>query len=280
VRASLPLFGILCRADSRPGIFRAISGAATLCAAVLLLFSASPAAAWSPGSQREIARDAARLAPPDLARLLQRHGEDLEAGAIEPFSERDASRHSLDPAENGRVDESLRSEVAAAIEAIRSHRPFAEISQRLGRVSHWVADVDNPLNAASSDSEESRYFRDYLLYAQSARPRMAVVVYEWKPPVAATGDLERMIAEARIRGSRLYPLIGSEYRRIGFASGRSRFDDRSTAFAVASIAYSHAVTDTARVFRYIWLAAGGADPRPVFARTRDRVLVLDQGGVP
>ena len=63
------------------------------------------------------------------------------------------------------------------------------------------------------------------------------------------------------RGRQLYPMIGREYRRIDFASGLGRFDDRSTAFGVGSLAFSHAVPDVTLVLRYIWLAAGGMDDR-------------------
>lgn len=277
MRAPLPLDGRFCRATAR----RWLTSALTVLLAILLSISIAPSAvAWSPKTQQTIAADAARLAPPDLARQLERHAEELAAGALEPFSDHAPKHHVGDRAAGGELDRMLRAEVAETIEAIRDHRGFAEVARRLGRVAHWSGDLSNPLNAASTDPEEPRYFRDFLLYAEAARPRFAVVVYEWRPPLRSEADVERLVSEGLDRGRRLYPLLGSEYRRIGFESGRRRFDDRSTAFALASIAYSHAVTDTARLYRYIWLAAGGVDPRSVFAHTRDRVLVLDQGGAP
>jgi hypothetical protein len=59
----------------------------------------------------------------------------------------------------------------------------------------------------------------------------------------------------------MYPRVGDEYRRIGYRNGTAGFDDRSTAFGVAAVSFSHAVSDLARVLRYVWLAGGGADPR-------------------
>ena len=47
-------------------------------------------------------------------------------------------------------------------------------------------------------------------------------------------------------------------------------------FGVAALAYSHAVTDAARLFRYIWLQAGGADERPILDKPRERLLLLDR----
>ena len=82
------------------------------------------------------------------------------------------------------------------------------------------------------------------------------------------------------RGRQLYPAIGEEYRRIGGigrVSGIGGFDDRSTAFAVAALSYSHAISDVARALRHVWLAAGGSDPRQRLAERRDSLLVGEAG---
>ena len=245
-------------------------------AALLAAASAAPSLAWSPATQRSIASDAVRLAPPDMARQLSRYPAELAAGAVEPFDDQPADRHHKDEDGSGSLDQILADETAAAIAAIRGFRSFTEVTRRMGRVAHWAADLNNPLNASSGDDQESRYFRDYLLYAESARPRFAVVLYENRSSLAARGDVDRLAGEALSRSRGLYPMIGREYRRIGFASGRSLFDDRSTAFGVAALAYSHAVTDAARLFRYVWLQAGGADQRPILDQPRDRMLLLDR----
>lgn len=254
--------------------------AAGLGALALATGLAAPATAWSPALQEAIAADAARLAPPDLARQLNRHADALAAGAREPFGEGRPERHYRHADGRGELDAAIAEEIAGAIDAIRERQPFAEIARRFGRIAHWTGDLANPLNAAESDPEERRYFRDFLAYVESAKPRFAVVVYEQRPPLASAADVERLVAEALARGRAWYPAVGKEYRRIDFGVGSRRFDDRSTAFGLASIAYSSAVTDAARLYRHIWIAAGGADPRPVFARSRDRVLLLDQGGAP
>ncbi len=250
----------------------------TLATFVLIhaMLGGSPLAAWSPASQEAIVRDAARLAPPDLARQLGKYGRELAAGALEPFAESDSLRHVKNEDGSGAVDVALAQETEAAIDAIVALRSFAVISRRLGRVAHWAADLNNPLNSSASDADEGRYFRDYLLYADSARPRFAVVFYQNRAPLAARADVARLASEALARGRELYPLIGLEYRRIGFATGQLAFDDRSTAYGVAAVAYSHAVTDAARLFRYIWLRAGGTDPRRELERPRDRILLLER----
>lgn len=236
--------------------------------------AAAGALGWSPETQRAAALDAARLAPPGLAGQLERHARELQDGAVEPFTDADPRRHMKNPDGSGELDAMLLAEVSRAIDGLRAFRPFSEVARRLGRVAHWTADLNNPLNASAADPAEGRYFRDFLIYAESARPRLALVLYENEATVSRRQDLSTLADLALARGRELYPMIGLEYRRIDFGAGIARFDDRSTAFGVAALAYSHAVTDTARVFRYIWLASGGDDPRGVLDRPRDRVLLV------
>lgn len=244
--------------------------------AVGALAMTAPAAAWSPESQRAIAAEAARLAPPDLARQLARYQRELAQGAVEPFADREAVWHFHNEDGSGSLDRALAEEVQGTVGALRAFRSFTEVSRRLGRVAHWAADLSNPLNASARDAEEGRYFRDFLLYADSARNRFAVVLYENRGALVDDAGVDQLASDALARGRALYPMIGLEYRRIAFASGRERFDDRSTAFGVAALAYSHAVTDAARLYRYIWLAAGGADTRAILDKPRDRVLLVDR----
>lgn len=237
-----------------------VSLALRLAALAALLGNASPAAAWTPSTQTTIAREAAKLAPPDLARQIQKHRKVFEAGAVAPFQDSDPARHAKNADGSGELDKVILAEVQGAVDAIRQHRPFEEIVRRLGVVSHYVADANNPLAASAVDADEGRYFVDYLRYAETAEPRFPLVFYGVPAGLERRG-LSPLLAETFRRSREVYPLVGMEYRRIGFASGIGRFDDRSTAFGVASVAFSHAVTDVVAVFRYIWITAGGADGR-------------------
>jgi hypothetical protein len=51
--------------------------------------------------------------------------------------------------------------------------------------------------------------------------------------------------------------VREEYFGTGTRRSSADFDDRSTAFGVASISYSRAVTDLVNVYYYIWKEAGG-----------------------
>jgi len=74
------------------------------------------------------------------------------------------------------------------------------------------------------------------------------------------------------RTAKLYPLIDEEYFRFGERRSSADFDDRSTAFGVASVAYSHAVTDLVNLYYYIWREAGG-DVRSAAAMKSGNLVV-------
>lgn len=238
----------------------------------LALLPALPAAAWTPRTQATIAGEAAALAPPDLARQIERHRRAYRQGVAEPFGDGDPGRHSAAP--GGLLPQVVVAEAARAVTMIEQHRPFEDVVRQLGVLAHYVADLGFPLNTADDDPREGDYFADYARYVESTEPRLPLVFYGLLPGLEGRGDLVPLVAAGVERGRGLYPLVGREYRRIGFASGRGRFDDRSTAFGVGSLAFSHAVTDVARALRWVWLSAGGGDPRSGLPVAGDIVLRL------
>ena len=247
---------------------------------LFLPFTAAPAAAWTPKTQVTIAWEAARLAPRDLYRQIYRERKEFEAGVTAPFDDSDAGRHMKNADGTGSLDKVLETAVTEAIAAIKGHRPFLEIVRRMGTISHFVADANNPLATANLDPEEPRYFADFLRYAQSAEPRFPLVFYGLAPALDRSRDIAPLLTQTFARGREIYPLIGKEYEKIDYASGLGRFDDRSTAFGIASVSFSHAVTDAALVMRYVWLKAGGGDDRTGLPAGGSRILLLHRGARP
>lgn len=206
---------------------------------VVLLLAAvtGPVAAWSPQTRLAIAADAASIAPPDLRRQIERHAGEYRRGTL-----------------NGSHGD-LADETAEAVGAIRQLRPFSEIVYRLGTISALTAAANDPLTATAA------YAPDYRTYVDSVRPRFTVVFYGEGRALDDATDLGTLARGAAERNRAFAPLLAAEYRRIGGPPGIDRFDDRSTAFGVAAVAFSHAVSDAAALFRYLWIEAGGADPR-------------------
>jgi hypothetical protein len=247
---------------------RLAPAAAALAALAALALAAPDAAAWTPRTQAVIAEEAARLAPPDLYRQIDRHRARLREGALAPFADADPARHAVNPDGTGRLDRVIAEEIDRAVAAIRDHQPFEDVVFQLGVVSHYVADAENPLNTSAADPEEGRYFADYARYLEQTEPRLPALFYGVEAGLETSPEAAPLVAVILERSRALYPLVGREYRRIGFASGIGRFDDRSTAFGVASLAFSHAVSDVGLVMRHIWIRAGGADARGLPERGR------------
>lgn len=246
---------------------------------VLVLSIALPAAtppthAWTPKSQLAIAREAAKLAPPDLYRQILKHKEAYEAGVLAPFDDGDANRHQKDADGRGSLDKIIAQEGERAVNAIWTHHSFREIVYQLGIVSHYASDANNPLNTSSDDPSEGRYYADYLLYMEGVAPRLQVVFYGLEPALEENGDIGFFASQIIERARTLYPFIGMEYRRIGRVPARDSFDDRSTAFGVAAVSFSRAISDVALMLRYIWIRAGGADERPAPRSDEGRLLLL------
>jgi hypothetical protein len=71
-------------------------------------------------------------------------------------------------------------------------------------------------------------------------------------------NVSTIVDRAVNRTEHFYPLMASEYLPDdGEQRTSADFDDHSTAFGVASVCYSHAVTDLVNLYYYIWREAGG-----------------------
>ena len=221
----------------------------------------SPAFAWTPVTEVSIAEQAARFAPKDLERQIDKHRGAFRQGVL-------AAQQN--PAVGRSLDEVLNDEIERTVDAIQNHRPFAEVVQRVGQVVHYIAAANDPLAVGSSDPAEKRYSADYRRYVESAQPRFNIAFYGDGRQLDAPGDLGRLLRNTFSRGLSYYPMLAGEYRRIDYGDGRRKFDDRSTAYGISALAYCHSISDSIGVLRYIWVRAGGADSRTFLKLTPPR----------
>ncbi len=246
--------------------------------AILLALLAAPAPmwAWSKQSHIDIAWEAARLAPPDLFRQIVRHKNSFRDGLIYPFDDGSPERRFVNPDGTGLLDEVILIEADNAVRSITAHRPFQDIVFQLGLVLHYVLEANNPLQVDLGDPSEATYAADYEAYLQYASKRVPGVFYGIDPELRGLADLEPFITRTIDRSRSLYPYVGDEYRRVGGGPGVERFDDKSTAFGVASVAFNRALTDAVAVLRLVWLEAGGTDGLPRRSLDSNHLLKLDR----
>jgi hypothetical protein len=251
----------------------ALTGASILAS----LTVSRPASAWSMETALGIANEALVLVPPHLSQQLERHQSRFRDGVLAPYRQVGGTAQGLAlPPEA--LQRGIEKETQNAIKAIESHVPFDEVLYRMGFVASYVAAANYPLLTAMTDSSRPLYLKDYPAFVESAFPRYSVVFYGRGRMLETREDVEAMIAAAFSRSESIRPLISLEYNRIGTTNGVELFDDRSTAFGISAMAYSHAVSDVVAILRYIWLEAGGIDSNDFLPLDDDQLILLNPGG--
>ncbi len=237
-----------------------------------------PARAWTTDTAVRMAEHAVRVAPPHLVGQIERHEKQLVAG-VRAAANSDPSRGPDDSftAVEVALEPIIESEVQRAARRIEEHEPFSHIVFQMGVVAYWVAALNDPLISTTSASERPVHLLDYQQYIDIVSSRFSVLYYPYGRQIDSPAGLASLLERARRRGRLLAPAIAAEYRRIGVVNGRRYFDDKSTAFGVGALAYSHGVSDIAGVLRYIWLAAGGADTLRLPSLDADHLILISSG---
>jgi len=222
--------------------------------ALLILILPVTATAWTRASDERIAKKAAALAPPDLRMLLERFESDYKLGLQQAQAdEGSAGHHYFVLSREGRLRERIERETRGAIDAIRRGEPMSMVIQRLGVVAHLISDANNPFHVAKDDPRLSESHNDFEQYFERRLAKFPTVFYGLDSRFQLGTYLDRTFA----RSAKFYPLMSAEYFRSGTRRTSAEFDDRSTAFGVASVSYSRAVTDLVNLYYYIWKEAGG-----------------------
>lgn len=237
---------------------------------LFLLFLPLTAAAWTRASDERIAKKGAALAPPDLRMLIDRFEGDyrrgLEAAQSDEGSE---SHHYFVLSRRGRLRERIEKETRGTIAMIRKGDPMSDVVERLGMLAHLVADANNPFHVANGEPRLTASGNDYAQYFERRLAKFPTVFYGLDPRFTLSSYLDKTFA----RSAGFYPLLRDEYLRGGRIRTSAEFDDRSTAFGIASVSYSRSVSDLVNLYYFIWKEAGG-DVRSA-AVMRDGNLLLN-----
>jgi hypothetical protein len=237
---------------------------------LFLIFLPLTAAAWTRASDERIAKKSAALAPPDLRMLLQRFENDYQRGLETAQSDEGSeTHHYFVLSRQGRLRDQIEKETRGTIAMIRKGDPMPMVVERLGMLAHLVADANNPFHVSKDDPRLSASSNDYAQYFERRLAKFPTVFYGLDPRFSLNTYLDKTFA----RSARFYPLLRDEYVRGGRIRTSSEFDDRSTAFGIASVSYSRSVSDLVNLYYYIWKEAGG-DVRSA-AVMRDGNLLLN-----
>ena len=240
----------------------------------LLSLMAASVAAWTGPLMESLARDARRLLPRSLARLMaERELQVLEEARRFPPSLSQAMAVDLTAGElRAETISAFESEGNAAVDLLRQQR-LSDGLARLGGMLRSPADLADPVLAAGPEGYPPGVAREYYAFVETNLVKIPVVLDD-----QAALKLEPRELPAYWRGlldrSRLQaPVIRTGLFRNGRVVDHRTIDFRSPVFGVASISYSRAVTGIAATWLALWRQAHGDTtrlPAPREVRPEDR----------
>ena len=231
----------------------------------LMTLAAGDAVAWTPEARARMTRDAVRLMPESLRKVMQRYQKELVAGVLRPGTPEDRPEHWQHPnGDYGTAAQQVEQEARAIIAGMNSHRPLAQVVRRFGILAHRIGDVNDPLHAADRDPAVGRYYADYQKYLEQQMGRFRLVFEGYRSATLDDQGPEAYLMETAAR-SREYALaVRRAYREDGSRVSPQSFDVRSLAFGVGSLSYSHAVNDIMRIWLWTWEGCHGDTGRTPF----------------
>jgi hypothetical protein len=231
----------------------------------------APALAWPAPVLEALARDARRLLPASLSRLMyEREKPMLEElrrfpPEIASLLAADQVRGKLSPA----TLEVLDARMAAAGELLRDGKVKDGMVAMAGLV-RIPADLSDPA-LASAEAYPPGVIGEYYAYVQGNLHKIPVVLSD--PPAlqlqrkALPAYWQRLLTSSRTHS----PVLRVELFKRGRLVPHQQIDYRNPVFGVASLAYSRAVTAIAATWLAVWREAQGdltrqPKPREVVAR--------------
>jgi hypothetical protein len=210
-------------------------------AALLFLSIALPSMAWTRAADQRIAAKSAALAPQDLRLIITKFNDEYLRGIDDALATEGTDIH------RRKLRERIVAQTHTIVTMIRGNQPMSGVVRQLGVLSHLLGDANNPFHIGDDDAEERADFEQYF---ERRLARFAPMFYGLDRNFVLSGYLDKIFA----RTTGYTPLMAEEYSRGTGAT----FDDRSTAFGVASVCYSHAITDDVNFYYFIWKTAGGS----------------------
>jgi hypothetical protein len=240
---------------------------ARIAAAVALATLIAPeAGAWPSVLMESLNRDARRLVPRTLARLMAEREKEIfeEARAFPPELAQalavDLSTGSLRPDTIAALD--ARAFEASAL--LREQR-LSEGIVKLGALMRIAADLSDPVLSAGPEGYPLGVTREYYTFVSGSLDKIPVVIDDepaLRMPRRGLGPYwQTVLGRSRIDS----PVIRTELFRNGRVVSHRTIDYRSPVFGVASLSYSRAVTAIAATWLAVWRDVRGdvtRTPRP------------------
>jgi hypothetical protein len=247
----------------------------TLLPIILLAVVPAAASAWPAETMTALSRDARRLLPRSLSRLLgEREAQiRLEIGRFPP----DIARALAVEIPSGRLQPetlaALDYETGRVVELLQTGR-VSEGLRRLGGLLRVPADLADPILVGVPGGWPPGVSREYYALLDANLHKMPVVLDDAEALEVTRAELPAMWQSLLDRSRPQAPVIRNELFRNDRVVDHRRLDYRSPAWAVASLSYSRAVTGIAATWLAVWREARGdttsmGRPREVVPRDRE-----------
>ncbi len=223
-----------------------------------LALAPRPAAAWPASLTRALLRDAQRLVPRSLAKLVGER-EDKIVEEAQRFPPQLGQMMAADLTA-GR----LQPETLAALDA-HAHEPLSLIKEkrvgdavvRLGAALRIPADLADPVLSAGPEGYPAGVVAEYYAFIEANLNKIPVVLED---PAALKLDRKNLAPywqQVLLRSREQSAVIRTELFQNGRLVSHSAIDYRSPVFGVASLSYSRAVTAIAATWLVVWRQAHG-----------------------
>jgi hypothetical protein len=245
-----------------------------LLAITLLCLVPAAASGWPTETMTALGRDARRLLPRSLAKLLGEREAQIQ-NELERFPPDLARALDLDLPTGRLRPETLEGQVHEADRVVEMLRT-GEVSPglvRLGALLRIPADLSDPILAGVPQGWPPGLAHEYYALLDANLDRMPVVLDDARALELGRTDLPRLWQSLLDRSRPQAPVIERELFRDGRVVDHRRLDFHSPAWAVASLAYSRAVTGIAATWLAVWRDARGDttnEPHPREVSPRDR----------
>lgn len=239
---------------------------------VLLFWNcAGPGECWTAKTYQLVVVKSVRLMPASFRNVMMSHKEEILKGCLQPDDGPESAHTYHVGSHSGYLQDRILELSAAIPGKIHDHVPFQQIARDFGALSHYMADLNDPLILGDSDGREPQYRDDFAVYTEKN-----IALFPWifgghEDPVLQAGrEAEYLSSTATVSVER-YERIGEAYFPEGALVSSDTFDARSLPFGIASLSWSRSITSTVQVWFYVWRKAhGDTTYTPFFSKQKAR----------
>jgi hypothetical protein len=230
----------------------------TLLAASVAASLASEAGAWPVSLMQSLGRDARRLVPRSLARLMAEREPEIIAEA-QRFPPELAQALAADRAAGvppPATVAALEGRASEAVDLLRQQRASEGVI-KLGALLRIPADLSDPVLSAGSDGYPSGVVREYYAFVTGSLDKIPVVLDDAAALRLPRRGLPAYWQSILLRSRSQSDVIRTELFQNGRVVDHRTIDYRSPVFGVGSLSYSRAVTAIAATWLALWREANG-----------------------